>query len=101
MEIIFHGHRAPMSPRLTRRAREGVSKLARRLGRPVDAIVRFEEDGPARRVEITLHSPRQKPIIADARARYTGTALSQALDRLGAQVDRVRRQRLARRVVRA
>ena len=32
MEIIFHGHRAPMSPRLTRRAREGV--IVRWLERP-------------------------------------------------------------------
>lgn len=100
MEIILHGHHAPMSPRLQRRAREGVSKLARRLGRPVDAVVRFEEDGPTRRVEITLHAPRRKPIIAEARARYTGTALGEALDRLGVQIDRVRRRRLARRLAR-
>jgi ribosome-associated translation inhibitor RaiA len=101
MEIILHAHHGPVSPRLQRRAREGVSKLARRLGRPVDAIVRFEEDGPSRRVEITLHAPRRKPIVAEARARYAGTALASALERLAAQVARVRRQRLARRAARS
>jgi ribosome-associated translation inhibitor RaiA len=97
MEIIFHAHHAPMSPRLQRRAREGVDKLARRMGRPVDAVIRFEEDGPAHRVEIMLHAPRRKPLVAEARRRYAGTALNEALERLTAQVARVRRKRLARR----
>ncbi len=97
MEILFQGHHAPMPPRLQRRAREGVAKVARRLARPVDAVVRFERDGPAHRVEITLHATRRKPIVAEGRARFTGSALRDALDHLGTQVDRVRRRRLARR----
>lgn len=100
MEIIFHAHHAPLSPRLQRRARLHVAKLARRLGRPVDARVRFEEDGPMRRVEITLHAPRRKPLIASAGARYTGSALTEALERLEAQVEHARKRRLARRVAR-
>jgi ribosome-associated translation inhibitor RaiA len=100
MEIIFHAHHAPMSQRLQRRARLHLAKLAKRLGRPVDATVRFEEDGPTRRVEIVLHAPRRTPIVAAADGRYTGTALNEALARLAAQVDRARRKRLARRVAR-
>jgi ribosome-associated translation inhibitor RaiA len=100
MEITFHAHHAAMSPRLQRRARQGVTKLAERLGRPVDALIRFEEDGPTRRVEITLHAPRRRPLIAEARERYTGTALSEALERLAVQVEHARRKRLARRAAR-
>ena len=58
---------------MRRRAGLGVAKLAERLGRPVDA------DGPVRgrravtrRVEIMLHAPRRKPLVATARRRYTG-----------------------------
>ena len=97
MEITFHGHHSPMSPRLQRRAREGVAKLAKRLGHPVDATIRFEEDGPTRRVEIMLHAPRRKAIVAEAGGRYTGSALTEALERLRTQINAVRRKRLARR----
>jgi len=90
-----------MSDRMRRRARLGVAKLAERLGRPVDAVIRFEEDGPAHRVEIMLHAPRRKPIIAAASRRYTGVALTEALERLETQVETQRRKRLARRTGRA
>ena len=57
MEVLFHAQHDPMSDRLQRRARQRVNALARRLGHAVDAIVRLDEDGPAHRVEITLHAP--------------------------------------------
>jgi ribosome-associated translation inhibitor RaiA len=101
MEVIFHAHHAPMSDRMRRRARQGVAKLAERLGRPVDAVVRFEDDGPARRVEIMLHAPRRKPLVATATGRHAGPALTEALDRLESQVETLRRKRLARRTARA
>ena len=97
MEVIFHAHHAPMSDRMRRRARVGVTRLAERLGRPVDAVIRFEDDGPVKRVEILLHAPRRKPIVAAASMRYTGVALGEALDRLAAQVETQRCKRLARR----
>lgn len=100
MKVIFHAHHAPISDRMRRRARQRVTKLAERLGRPVDAVIRFEDDGPARRVEIMLHAPRRKPLVATASQRYTGVALSAALDRLEAQVETQRRKRLARRTAR-
>jgi len=101
MKVIFHAHHAPISDRMRRRARLGVVKLAERLGRPVDAVIRFEDDGPARRVEIMLHAPRRKPLVATASGRYAGVALGEALDRLGTQVETQRRKRLARRKARA
>lgn len=101
MEVLFHAQHDPMSDRLQRRARQRVNALARRLGHAVDAIVRLDEDGPAHRVEITLHAPRRKSLVATAADRYAGTALSEALLRLEAQVETVRRKRLARRVTRA
>lgn len=97
MKVIFHAHHAPMSDRMRRRARVGVARLAERLGRPVDAVIRFEDDGPARRVEIMLHAPRRKPLVATASRRYTGVALTEALDRLETQVETQRHKRLARR----
>jgi ribosome-associated translation inhibitor RaiA len=101
MKVIFHAHHAPISDRMRRRARLGVAKLAERLGRPVDAVIRFEVDGPTRRVEIMLHAPRRKPIIAAGAQRYTGPALGEALHRLEAQVETQRRKRLARRSAQA
>ncbi len=101
MNVIFHAHHAPISDRMQRRARRGVAKLAERLGRPVHAVIRFEEDGLTRRVEIMLHAPRRKPLIAAATRRYTGVALSEALARLETQVETQRRKRLARRLARA
>ncbi len=97
MKVIFHAHHASMSDRIRRRARLGVVKLAERLGHPVDAVIRFEDDGPARRVEIMLHAPRRKSLVATASRRYTGVALTEALDRLETQVETQRRKRLARR----
>jgi hypothetical protein len=101
MDVIFHAHHAPMSDGMRRRARRGVAKLAARLGRPVDAVIRFEDDGPTRRVEIMLHAPRRKPLVAAASQRYTGVALGEALKRLATQVEAQRRKRRPRPRARA
>ncbi|OYV73743.1 MAG: hypothetical protein B7Z72_01795 [Gemmatimonadetes bacterium 21-71-4] len=96
MDIIFYAHHAVMSPRLRRRAEQAVARLADRLALPVKAVVRFEEDGPSRRVEIVLHAPRRKPMIAEGRHRYTGSALTEALARLETQIETSRRKQRAR-----
>jgi ribosome-associated translation inhibitor RaiA len=90
MEIIFHAHHAAISPRLQQRADASLRKMVVRLGRAVDAIVRVEEDGPTRRVELVLHAPRGRRLVAQGEARYFGPALTVALGRLGAQVARVK-----------
>ena len=91
MEISYYAHHADISPRLQDRAEQGLHKLARRLGRGVDASVRFEEDGPMRCVEILVHLPRGRRFKAAARGRYFGPAISAALARIGAQTDHLRR----------
>ena len=85
MEIIFQSHHATVSPFMRERAERGVRKIAARMARAVDALVRFEGDGPTRRVEIVLHAPRHQDVrAAGAAPRFAG-ALSAALKKLDAQ----------------
>jgi len=91
VEIIFHAHNAPIPDRLRRRAELALNQAAERLARAVDAIVRFEQDGPVKRVEIVLHAPRQRKVIALGEGKFYGPALTIAIDRLGAQVRKLRR----------
>jgi len=93
MQIIFHSHHAAVSEHVRLRAERGVKKLATRLGGAVDAVVRFEDDGPTRRVEIVMHASRHRRLVAEGRARFLGPALTQAVDGLRDQVDRARRNR--------
>jgi ribosome-associated translation inhibitor RaiA len=93
MQIIFHSHHASVSDRLRLRAEQGVRKLATRLGGAVDAVIRFEGDGPTRRVEIVMHASRRRRLVAEGTARYPGPALAEAIDGLRDQVDRARRIR--------
>jgi hypothetical protein len=91
VEIIFHAHHAVISERMRARAERVVGKLAARLPRAVDAIVRVEQDGPDRRVEIVLHAPRRRPLIGSGRGRTTGPALAEAAANLSAQFSHTRR----------
>jgi ribosome-associated translation inhibitor RaiA len=93
MQIIFHSHHASVSDRLRLRAEHGVRKLGTRLGGIVDAVIRFEDDGPTRRVEIVMHASRHRRLVAGGEGRYLGRALSQAIDGLRDQIDRARRAR--------
>ena len=91
MEIVFHSHHASVSDRLRRSAQLGIEKIVRRLTRTVDAVVRFEQDGPTRRVEIVLHAPRSRRIVAEGTARYFGPALAAALAHVKTQTNHVNR----------
>lgn len=91
MEILFQSHHAQVSDRMRERARIAVTKLGSRLVRAVNAVVRFEEDGPTRRVEIVLHAPRRRAIVAEGTGRFFGPALAHAIDRLEAQARQVKR----------
>ncbi|MBX6331292.1 MAG: HPF/RaiA family ribosome-associated protein [Gemmatimonadaceae bacterium] len=91
MEIIFHAHHAVVPEALRQRAERAVRKLARRFSRIVDAIVRFEADGPVRRVEIVLRAPRSRRFVALGVDRAYGPALAVAAARMEAQVTRVKR----------
>jgi ribosome-associated translation inhibitor RaiA len=91
VEIVFQSHHAKVSDRMRERARAAVTKLGDRLARAVDAVIRFEEDGPTRRVEIVLHAPRRRPLVAEGTARFFGPALGNAIGRLEAQLRQLKR----------
>ena len=91
MEIIFHEHHAEISERMRERARRAVRRVTRRMERVVDAIVRFEQDGPTRRVEIVLHAPKKRSMVAEGTARFFGPALAFAIGRLESQTRQLKR----------
>ena len=91
MEILFRSHHADVSERIRERARVAVTRLGARLARAVNAVIRFEEDGPTRRVEIVLNAPRRRPVVAEGSARFFGPALTYAIDRLEAQTRQIKR----------
>jgi len=91
MEIVFQNHDAPVSARMRRRAEQLVRKVAKRMPRAVDATIRFQQDGATRRVEITLHGPSGRRLVARSEGRYFGTALNEAARRLGQRVGHTKR----------
>jgi ribosome-associated translation inhibitor RaiA len=91
VEIIFHAHNAPIPDRLRKRAETAVKRVSGRLTRAVDAIVRFEQDGPVKRVEIVLRAPRHPNVVALGEGRFYGPALTTAIEKLGAQVRKLHR----------
>lgn len=93
MEIILHAHHADVPDTLRTDAETAIRKVAARLNRVVDAIVRFVGDGATRRVEIVLHGAHHKDLFAHADARAFGPALAVAVQRLESQVARARRSR--------
>jgi ribosome-associated translation inhibitor RaiA len=96
VDVIFHSHNAVISERLRSRAESIIHKLEARSARAVRAVVRFEQDGPTRRVEIVMHASRRKPLVSNGYARTYGPALSEAVHNLQAQLARSKRTRKAR-----
>ena len=96
MDVIFHSHNAVISPRLRSRAESIIHKLEVRSARAVRAVIRFEQDGPTRRVEIVMHASRRRPLISNGYARNYGPALSEAIHNLQAQLARSKRTRKVR-----
>lgn len=91
MDIVFHSHHATVSPNMRRRAESALRKVARRARRPVDAVIRFEQDGPSRRVELALHTAGGRRYVARSESRYFGSALADAARRLATQLDHTKR----------
>lgn len=96
MDVIFHSHNAVISERLRSRAESVIRKLESRVARAVRATVRFEQDGPTRRVEIEMHASRRRPLISNGYGRTYGPALSEAVHNLQAQLARSKRTPKAR-----
>ena len=93
MEIILHAHHAEVSESLRAQAEVAVIRLAKRLHRVANAIVRFVGDGDTRRVEIVLQRARSRELFVHADARAFAPALSAAVHRLESQVAHTRRSR--------
>lgn len=91
MEIVFQIHDAPISDRMKSRAEQALRKAARRAARPQDAVIRFQQDGTVRRVEMTLHTAGGRRFVAKADAPYFGTALATAARKLAMQLDHSKR----------
>jgi ribosome-associated translation inhibitor RaiA len=91
VDVVFHAHNAVISDRMKQRASRGLGKIARRVNRAVDAVVRFTQDGPTRRVEITLHASGHRRLVAAGESRYYGPALNTALTHLEAQAGHEKR----------
>lgn len=96
MEIVFQQHDAPVSDSMRRRAEQALRKVARRASRVVDGVIRFQQDGATRRVELTLHAGGGRRYVASAESRYFGSALSDAARKLATQVDHSKRTPKAR-----
>jgi ribosome-associated translation inhibitor RaiA len=91
VEVIFHSHNAVISERLRSRAESVIHKLESRIWRAVRTTVRFEQDGPTRRVEIVMHASRKRPLISNGYGRTYGPALAEAVENLQAQLARSKR----------
>lgn len=96
MEIVFQIHDAPVSDRMKQRAEAALRKAARRAARPQDAVIRFQQDGSVRRVELTLHTAAGRRYVAKSDAPYFGTALTGAARKLAMQLDHTKRTPKAR-----
>ena len=96
MEIELHNHRANVSEPMRRKVELMVERAALRFRGIVKAVVRFEEDGRVRRVEVVIHTSRHEPMVAVGEGRFFGPAAVQALARLGVQLRRGKSTRTAR-----
>lgn len=96
MDIVFHTHHAEISDHMRRRAETALRKAARRASRPVDAAIRFRQDGAEKSVELVLHTANGKRFVATSDARYFGTALAGAARKLTMQLHHTKRTPKAR-----
>ncbi len=90
MEIKTHGHHIEVTDSLRLKAEDGARKLAEHLQRAVNADIWFGEDGVMKTVEIVLHAPRYKNLVATAQAKYHEPALADAVAKLDAQIRRLK-----------
>jgi ribosome-associated translation inhibitor RaiA len=102
VNIVFQSHHAVISTYMRGRTERAMEKVAERYPRAVDATVRFEQDGPGRRVEIVVHGRGSRRWVAEGSGRTYGPALTAALKHLQTQLAHDKRiakdrARLARR----
>lgn len=90
MKIQTHGHHIEITDSLRMKAEGGARKLADHLKRAVNADIWFGEDGVLRTVEIVLHAPKYKNMVAKAQAKYHEPALTEAIAKMDAQIRRLK-----------
>ena len=103
MEIVFHAHHAEVSEHMRRLAERKVRLAGLRVPRVVEATIRFEEDGPTRRVSVALRAAKHHELIGHGEGRYFGPALTTAINHVLAQASRetkVATRSVARRAAR-
>jgi ribosome-associated translation inhibitor RaiA len=93
VEIIFQAHNAVIPDTMRARAERAVHRIAARLRRAVDAIVRFEQDGPRHRVVLTLRVAGRRAMLAEGEATTFGPALAAAAARAERQLAHRKRTR--------
>lgn len=91
MELVFSHRGIALTKSMLKKAEKAVLTAAERLPRATGANVRFDEDGPERRVEIVVTAPRGVRLVAAAAGRYWGPALKAALTKLVRQASKERR----------
>ena len=91
MEMVFSHRGIALTQSMLKKAERAVLTAAERIPRATAATVRFDEDGPERRVEIVFRAPRGTRLVASAVGRYWGPALNAALGKLVRQASRERR----------
>lgn len=91
MELVFSHRGIALTQSMLKKAERAVLKAAERIPRATAATVRFDEDGPERRVEIVFTAPRGTRLVASASGRYWGPALTAALGKLVRQASKERR----------
>lgn len=91
MEIVIHEHHADISDYMRLRARRAIERAAKRVPRTVEGILRFEQDGPTRRVSVTLRAPRHHDLVGKGEGKFWGPALSAAIAKVNQQASREKR----------
>jgi hypothetical protein len=91
VQLVFKHVGIALTQSMLKKAEAAVLKAAERIPRATGATVRFDEDGPERRVEIVFTAPRGTRLVAAAAGRYWGPALNAALTKLVRQASKERR----------
>ncbi|MBA4072629.1 MAG: hypothetical protein C0497_12455 [Gemmatimonas sp.] len=91
MELVFSHRGIALTQSMLKKAEAAVKKAVERIPRATGATVRFDQDGPERRVEIVFNGPRGVRLVAAAAGRYWGPALNAALTKLVRQASKERR----------
>lgn len=91
MNIVFQSHHAVISDYMRARTERAIEKLSTRHPMTLDATVRFEQDGPGRRVEIVVHGRGGRRWVAEGHGRTYGPALTLAIKHLETQLSHGKR----------